>query len=48
MKNLTLQTMRDYNKEIVEKLTMAKSTLLRQQTPETGQALAVDENRMDL
>jgi aspartate kinase len=37
MKDLTLLTIRHYNKEIVEKLTMGKNILLRQQTPETIQ-----------
>ncbi|HKB43758.1 MAG TPA: aspartate kinase [Chitinophagaceae bacterium] len=37
MKDLSLLTIRHYNKEIVEKLTMGKTILLRQQTPETIQ-----------
>src|SRR5258706_1053855 len=37
MKDLTLLTIRHYNKEIVEKLTTGKTILLRQQTPETIQ-----------
>lgn len=38
-KDLSLLTIRHYNKEIVEKLTAGKSLLLRQQTPETVQFL---------
>ncbi len=38
-KGLSLLTIRHYNKEIVETLTMGKLILLRQQTPETVQFL---------
>ncbi len=38
-KELSLLTIRHYNKEIVEKLTTGKTVLLRQQTPETVQFL---------
>jgi len=37
MKDLTLLTIRHYNKEIVKKLTTGKTILLKQQTPETMQ-----------
>ena len=39
MKDLTLLTIRHYNKEIVEKLTKGKTILLRQETIETMQIL---------
>ena len=39
MKELTLLTIRHYNKDIFEKLTKGKKILLRQQTPDTIQVL---------
>ncbi len=39
MKGLSLLTIRHYTKEVLEKLTEGKDTLLRQQTPETIQLL---------
>jgi aspartate kinase len=39
IKDLTLLTIRHYNKDIFEKLTEGKSILLRQQTADTIQVL---------
>jgi aspartate kinase len=39
MKELSLLTIRHYNKQLFEKMTEGKKILLRQQTPETIQAL---------